>query len=57
MELEGDLVVQEGAKTGYIDNIQSVTITDSSDNAVTNIDCTAGHVLKAGTFTITQTEV
>ena len=24
MELEGDLVVQEGAKTGYIDNIQSI---------------------------------
>ena len=40
-----------------IDNVQSVTITDSSDNPVTSISCTVNHVLKAGTFTITQTEV
>lgn len=40
-----------------IDNIQSVTITDSSDNPVTSISCSTNHVLKAGTFTITQTEV
>ena len=40
-----------------IDNVQSVTITDSSDNPVTDITCTANHVLKAGTFTIAQTEV
>ena len=40
-----------------IDNIQSVTIKDSNNNTVTSISCTANHVLKAGTFTVTQTEV
>ena len=39
-----------------IDNIQSVTIT-SGGSAVADITCDAGHVLKAGTITVTQTEV
>lgn len=60
MELESDLVIQEGAKTGYVDNIQSIEDKiaaippgDQYIKSWSNDNTQYNHVGESKTFTIT----